>query len=90
MVFEEKDFAKARRDAVVYACLAVHGALAFGNGIMLSYLRGIGVPEAKLILYLTLPIFFLAVLRVPVAILGRELIYRSLEGTADIPETEAN
>jgi len=71
-VVEEKDFSKARRDAVVYACLAVHGMLAFGNGIMLSYLRGIGVPEARLILYLTLPIFFLAVLRVPVAILADE------------------
>ena len=69
---DNHDLSKAQRDSIIYACLAVHGMLAFGNGVMLSYLRGIGVPEARLILYLTIPLCLLAVLRVPVAVLADE------------------
>jgi len=46
--------------------------LAFGNGVMLLFLRGIGVPEARLIAYLTIPLFVLAVSRVPMAVLADE------------------
>ncbi len=61
---------KAMRSSIAYTCLAVHGMLAFGNGVLLLYMRHIGVPEARLIAYLTIPIVALAVFRTPAAIIA--------------------
>ena len=66
----ESETKRSTLHAIAYTCLAVHGMLAFGNGVLLLFLRHIGVPEARLIVYLTIPIVALAVFRAPVAIIA--------------------
>jgi MFS family permease len=59
--------AQARKNAILYTCLTVHGLLAFKSGLILLYLKSLAVPDARLLAYLAIPPLSLALLRVPAA-----------------------
>ncbi len=58
---------KAMRNAVIYTCLAIHGFLAFKNGVILLFLRTINVSDSRILVYLAIPYVALSTFRVPAA-----------------------
>jgi MFS family permease len=55
------------RAVIMFTCANIFSYQAFSNGIVLLYLKALGISEARLLVYITIPAFFLTVFRIPIA-----------------------
>lgn len=55
------------RAVIMFTCANIFSFQAFSNGIILLYLKALGISESRLLVYITIPVLFLTVFRIPIA-----------------------
>lgn len=58
------------RSAIINQCFGLTGWFVLQHGVMLVYLKSLGIPDSRLLLYLALPLLISTVLKLPAAYLA--------------------